>query len=56
MEGKRVRIKDIEYQCIGKCGSDWTFTPLNEDNDEVVIISDNDLAELVRNNLFEELR
>ncbi|MGI6701213.1 MAG: hypothetical protein ACOX3U_01930 [Christensenellales bacterium] len=52
MEGSKVRIGDNDYQCVGKCKDDWTFTPLNKDNEEVVILSDADISKMQLENSF----
>lgn len=53
MEGVKIKIGEDEFQCVGKCGEDWAFMPLNKDTEEVVIYSDNDLEELRYSNAFE---
>ncbi len=52
MEGKKVRIGDIDYKCIGNSCGNWVFAPINRGEDESVIFSETDILELKKNNDF----
>jgi len=46
MEGLKVRIKGYDYECIGECEGKWTFAPLNQDVEEIVILNDLEISAL----------
>ena len=54
-EGLKIRLNGIDLKCVGEFNGDWTFMHLNEDNDDVIIYSGNDLKDFKEKNMLELL-